>query len=345
MIEQIVPTPKYLLKISRYFGILMALAFVMLFMPWQQFSAGEGRVIALDPNDRFQEIHAPVAGFVRRWHVREGSWVEKGDALVSLSDTDADLVGRLELERKAAEEALAAANLALSTGRINLDRQKKLFEQGLVARKDWEKVRITVSKLEMEVSKAQATLAKAQREVARQETQQVVAPRAGWVVRVRSGEGAQIVKSGDSLLVLAPKTDNIAAEIWVNSNDIALIKEGTEARLELAGWPAVQTPGWPSLSVGTFKAKVALVDAVASQGGKFRVLLVPREAWPSELFVRQGARASGFVGLGTVTLGWEIWRQFNGMPALTAPIQDELNRMLESKPTSGGDDKKTSESK
>jgi biotin carboxyl carrier protein len=329
--SSVTQTPPSLLKFSIYLKIILVMAVLAMLLPWEQFSSGTGHVIALDPNERFQEIHAPVSGFVRRWHVREGSWVRAGEPLVSLSDTDADLIGRLELERKAAEEALASAQLALKTGRINLDRQKKLFEQGLVARKDWEKERIDVSKYEMEVSKAQATLAKAQREVARQETQSVVAPRDGWVVRVRSGEGAQIVKSGDSLLVLAPKTENLAAEIWVNANDVALIKAGSKALLEFAGWPAIQSPGWPATSVGTFKAKVVLVDAVASKGGKFRVLLVPDEKWPSELFVRQGARTSGFIRLSVVRLGWEVWRQFNGMPADISPIQDELQRLLEVK--------------
>ncbi len=343
--EKLVRTPEFWLKVARLEAFIMLAFLSTLLLPWQQFVSGEGRVIALDPNERFQEIHAPVSGFVRRWNVREGSWVEKGDVLVELSDTDADLVGRLELERKAAEEALASAELALKTGRINLARQQKLFEQGLVARKDWEKERIDVSKYEMEVSKAQATLAKAQREVARQETQQVVAPRAGFIVRVRSGEGAQIVKQGDALLVLAPKTQKLAAEIWVSGNDVALIKQGRPAQLEFAGWPAIQSPGWPSVSIGTFKAKVELVDAVASYQGKFRVLLVPDGRWPSELFIRQGARTSGFIQLSRVSLGWEIWRQFNSMPPQLMPMEDELQRLLELKGPAKYDTKENKESK
>ena len=324
-------TPAWTLQWARGLAIALTLFFLALFLPWNQFSSGEGRVIGLDPNDRFQEVHAPVSGFVRRWHVVEGSWVKKGDPLVSLSDTDVDLVGRLGFERKAAEESLASAQLGLTTARINQERQRKLFEEGLSARKDWEKERITVSKLEMEVSKAQAVLAKAQREVARQNTQTVIAPRDAWVVRVRSGEGAQIVKQGDPLLILAPRTEKLAAEIWVDANDATLINVGNNARLEFAGWPAVQIPGWPSLAIGTFEAKVALVDAIASQKGRFRVLLVPAGPWPSELFVRQGARASGFVNMSTVSLGWEVWRQFNGMPAKSELIEDEMLKLLEPK--------------
>lgn len=324
-------SPAWTLHWARGLGVSLIVFVLALFLPWQQFSSGEGRVIGLDPNDRFQEIHAPVAGFVRRWHVNEGSWVKKGDPLVSLSDTDVDLVGRLNQEELAAQEALNSAKLALSTAKVNQDRQWKLFQDGLSSRKEWEKQRIEVSKFEIEVSKAQATLAKAQREVSRQNTQTVVAPRDGWVVRVRNGEGAQIVKLGDPLLVLAPKTKQLAAEIWVDANDATLIKIGDPARLEFAGWPAVQIPGWPSMAIGTFKAKVILVDAVASQKGRFRVLLAPDGAWPSQLFVRQGARTSGFVNLATVSLGWELWRQFNGMPPKNGLVEDEMQMLLEGK--------------
>jgi biotin carboxyl carrier protein len=333
-------TPHWILKWGKIVFWFLVVIFLTLFLPWQQFSTGDGRVIGWDPNDRFQEIHAPIGGFIRQWHVREGSWVEKGEVLVSLSDTDADLIDRLEWERKAAEESLASANFGLKTARLNESRQRKLFEQGLAARKDWEKEKISVSKLEMEVSKAQSVLAKAQREVARQETQKVMAPRSGWIVRVKSGEGGQIVKQGDALLILAPKTEQLAVELWVSGDDVALIKEGDPARLEFSGWPAIQAPGWPSIAIGTFKAKVVLVDAMASQKGKFRVLLAPAERWPSQIFVRQGARAMGFINIGTVSLGWELWRQFNGMPAETAPVEDELSALLNFKKSFSDSDKK-----
>lgn len=340
--NRLTQTPLWLLRGARTLQIVIGVCFLMLFLPWDQFASGTGQVVGRNPNDRFQEVHAPVSGFVRQWHVNEGSWVEKGQPLVSLSDTDADLVGRLELDLKASQDALASAKLALQTAMINRDRQRQLFEQGLSARKDWEEQKIKVAKLEMEVSKAQSEQVKSAREVARQRTQQVIAPRSGRVVRVISGEGANIVHQGDTLLILAPTTNDLAVEFWVSGDDVALIRDGAPARVEFSGWPAVQIPGWPAVAIGTFRAKVALVDAIASSKGKFRVLLVPAEPWPSQLFVRQGARVSGFIQLASVTLGQELWRQFNGLPAVGAPIEDELSRILhkkEKKPKAKKEDK------
>jgi hypothetical protein len=38
------------------------------------------------------------------------------------------------------------------------------------------------------------------------------------------------------------------------------------------------------------------------------------EPWPSTRFLRQGVRANAWVLLNRVSLGFEIWRQFNGFP-------------------------------
>ena len=326
--NKLVTTPPWLLRWGRILSIALGLLFASLFLPWQQFSLGQGRIVGLDPNERSQDVHAPLTGIVQSWYVQEGQWVEKGAPLVLLSDTDPFFFGRLELRKKAASQALESAQLALSTARINERRQHSLHTQGLAALKDWEKQRILVAKLSIEVNKAQAELTRAQQELARQGAQEVLAPRSGWVVRVQSGSGAQIVKQGDTLLTLVPKPAHLGAEIWVDANDAALIPIGSPARLEFAGWPAMQIPGWPSVAVGTFRARVRLVDAIAGPHGKFRVILEPAEPWPSELFVKQGARASGFINIATVSLGWEFWRRFNGMPPSSPLMEEEVKEFV-----------------
>jgi membrane fusion protein, adhesin transport system len=108
-----------------------------------------------------------------------------------------------------------------------------------------------------------------------------------------------------------------AAEIWVAGNDVNLIRRGATTRLQFEGWPAFQFSGWPSLAVGTFPARVSFVDsATTDDKGRFRVVVVPEreDQWPSVEYLRQGTRVSGWVILGKVKLGYELWRQFNGFP-------------------------------
>ncbi len=326
--DKLLEDPHWVHPVARWTSGMFVILILCLFLPWRQFSAGEGRVVPLDPNERFQEIHAPVTGFIKEWHVREGSQVRKGDVLLVLSDIDTDYTARLATDAQAAERSLNAAEQALETAKINQRRQEQLWRDGIAARKDWESARITVSKLDMDVAKARSGLMKSQSGVARQSSQRILAPRDGQVVRVLPGEGGRVIKQGDPLLVLAPDTQHPAAEIWISGRDVGLIRPGAEARLEFAGWPAVQIPGWPSVAIGAFKAHVSLVDTVASKEGKFRVLLIPAGKWPSPRFLRQGVRASGFVVMESVTLGWELWRLFNGVPPNGAEMGDEIQHLL-----------------
>jgi hypothetical protein len=92
-------------------------------------------------------------------------------------------------------------------------------------------------------------------------------------------------------------------------------------RLQFEGWPAVQFTGWPSVAVGTFGGVVTLIDATDDGQGKFRIVVTPDprdEPWPSGRYLRQGVRANGWVLLGQVTLGYELWRRFNGFPPVVA---------------------------
>jgi membrane fusion protein, adhesin transport system len=152
--------------------------------------------------------------------------------------------------------------------------------------------------------------------VARQRRQQVLAPRDGTILRLLVNEGGEMVKEGDRLAILVPETAERAVELWVNGNDIPLVRLGDHVRLQFEGWPAVQFAGWPSVAVGTFGGDVVAIDSTDDGRGQFRLLIRPddEQEWPSERFLRQGVRANGWVLLNQVTLGYEVWRQLNGFP-------------------------------
>jgi len=306
--------PNWLLSMPRFIKRGMVFTLILLFLPWQQYGSGPGRVIALDPTDRFQEIHAPVTGVIQQWHVAEGQEVSAGQLLVTLNDTDQGLLPRLESEQEVTRRSFEAAENALRTGRLNLQRQERLFTDGLSPRKAWEDEQIKVNTLEIKLAEARTKLLKSQNTLARQSAQEVRAPRAGQLLRLRSGQGGQLIKQGDVLLVLSPKDASLGIELWLDGNDVALARVGDHGRVEFAGWPAVQIPGWPAMAVGTFRAKVVAVDTVTAQNGRFRVLLSPAERWPTAPYLRQGGPVEGFVSFRRVTVAQELWRRFNGLP-------------------------------
>lgn len=310
-------------------GFVLCFLFVALFLPWTIYSSGNGRVTAVDPNERIQNITAPIDGFISSWRVKEGSVVKRGDLLVELIDNDPSILERIEREREAAAAAVEASKLALQTANLNLQRQFDLLKDGLTSKREYEKNKIEVSKHSIELSKAEAILAKAETQLSRQKTQKVIAPRDGTVLRILPGEGNHLAKSGEPLLVFAPKLTQTAVELWISGQDMWFVEKGQPVRVEFEGWPSVQIPGWPSIAIGTFKAQVHLVDYASSQNGKFRVLVTPAdEPWPSTNFLKLNSSAKATVFLAPTRVGKEIWRKLNNYPPSQDLVIDELSGML-----------------
>ena len=330
-------TPPIVIR-PRTFALAGLLVVAILILPWSMYSTGAGRITALDPSERVQEITAPVNGFVAKWYVREGSRVKQGDLLFDLVDNDPALLERMKLELQAAETAVDEAKLAYETAQLNADRQNKLFREGLSARKEFEKAKIEVAKLSIELSKAQAVLVKAQTQVSRQTSQHVTAPRDGSVLRVMHGEGNYLVKSGDVLIVFAPDLKSIAIETWHAGNDLRFLQVGQIARVQFEGWPSVQIPGWPSVAINTFRGRVKLIDYASSSNGRFRVLIAPDEPWPSDNFLKLNANARSTIWIGETHVGIEIWRKLNDFPPATGPLRDELRDLMMKKKKPGLED-------
>ena len=171
------------------------------------------------------------------------------------------------------------------------------------------------------------------------QVQPVIAPLDGYVLKLRTFQGGQIVSAGQPLLELVPATADRAVEVKVDGNDAPLVASHSvgdrprKVRLQFEGWPAVQFAGWPAVAVGTFGGIVASVDRTDDGQGKFRVVVIPDpddRDWPDAEYLRQGIRVNGWVLLNNVPIGQELWRQVNGFPpivSMPSPLkQDALLR-------------------
>ena len=298
---------------------LIGIGCFMTFVPWVQTTAGFGTVTALNPNDRLQEINALVPGRIQEWYVRDGSPVSVGDPIVRIADIDPQLIDRLQSERTQVIAKLTAAETAVSTAEIDLERTRALFEDGLAARREFEQARIRVEELRATEAEAAAELTRVDVNLSRQSVQIVRAPRDGVILRVFAGDAATFVQAGDVVATFVPNQVERAVELYLDGRDVALVRPGAKVRLQFEGWPAVQFSGWPSVAVGTFPGEVVAVDPSAQASGRFRVLVVEDKVdgdvpWPDDRFVRFGASARGWVLLETVPVGYEVWRQLNNFP-------------------------------
>lgn len=185
-----------------------------------------------------------------------------------------------------------------------------------------EKSRADLNKAIEEQNYVRAELLKLETRLARQVTQTITAPRDGTIFRLLANPGAELVKAGQAIVILVPNSEQRAVELWLDGNDLPLVVNKSHVRLQFEGYPAIQFGGWPEFSVGSFGGEVSLIDSTDDGKGHFRVLVSPDPddiPWPEPRFLRQGVRVNGWVLLGQVTLGYELWRVFNGFPPLVLP--------------------------
>lgn len=175
--------------------------------------------------------------------------------------------------------------------------------------------------------------------------QVVESPRDGIVLNVAATDGTYL-RPGSLICVVIPETDSRFVEIMVDGNDMPLIhprkdgQPGSPVRLAFEGWPAVQMIGWPQLAIGTFGGEVVFVDATDDGTGMFRVVVGPSDdivdrgdgkgsvtvGWPDkDRWLRQGARANGWIMLNEVPLWFELWRQINGFPPVVSDKDGKLD--------------------
>lgn len=265
-----------------------------------------------------QDLAGAQAGATTAVSQRDRAEALLADGLRSVQDVEN---ARLKADQAVAKRAEAEAKLAsaradLAAARGDLDKADTEAE-GKIA-----EARSSLEAARSERASYEAKRLDAASKLARQETATVQAPTSGFVSRIHHGQGAEQVKAGDALALLVPDTESRAVELWLDGNDVALLRGGQEVRLQFEGWPALQFAGWPSVAMGTFGGTIDFIDATDDGTGTFRVMVLPKEGdapWPAARLLRQGVPAKGWVMLGTVPLAYELWRQLNDFPPTVPP--------------------------
>lgn len=310
--------PRTTRTLGRMIAVAIPLLLVLLFVvKWVQTAPGRGDVIALNPEERVQQVTALVPGRVEKWFVVDGQQVKKGDPIARIVDNDPALLVRLAAEREQVLAQIGAAEQAMATARLDVGRFSQLFAEGLAARRDYEAAQIKVAEHNAKLAEARAKLSKVDIALGRQSAQLVRAPRDGRIQSLNTAAGATLVSAGDWLATLAPDNARRVVELLVDGRDVALVRKGQPVRLHFEGWPAIQFSGWPSVAQGMFDGRVMAIDPSAQTSGLFRVLVEPmpgKPAWPSENYTRLGSKVRGWIQMETVTIGYELWRQLNDFP-------------------------------
>lgn len=143
----------------------------------------------------------------------------------------------------------------------------------------------------------------------------ITAPVDGIITRVIQTGVGETIKEGQEILSLMPSDYKLAVEMFVRPMDYPLLQKGQKVRFVFDGWPAFVFSGWPGASSGTYGGVVVAIDNFTNENGEYRLLVAPDPdeiAWPAG--IRVGGGANGFALLQDVSIGYELWRQFNGFP-------------------------------
>lgn len=208
------------------------------------------------------DVGAKAIGYLDAVLVDRGDRVKRGQLLALVRPSD------LPDQLSAARGQLAQLQAQLALARANYDRGQQLAPTGFVSQQDLQQQRTAVES-------AEAALAASQSNVGVMATRlgetRIVSPLDGYVSARRLDPGALVgPSSGNGVILTVQRMDVLRVFVPVNERDVARLRVGQEARLDLDALPGRTIQGKvvrvsPSLepSTRTVDAEVQIPNAEA----------------------------------------------------------------------------------
>ena len=225
------------------------------------------------------KISSEVSGEIIALPVKEGQVVKKGDLLVKINpDLYTSGFNRTVSNLSGTKAGLSQADAQFKEAKANYDRNKSLFEKGIISKSDWDKA---VSSYEVaqaakqsayyNVQSATATVNEAKDNLGRAT---IYSPANGTisVLGVELGErvlGTQQM-TGTEILRVA-NLDNMEVEVDVNENDIVKINVGDSANVEVDAYLKKEFKGLVT-SISNSASAGLTADQVTNFKVKVRIL-------------------------------------------------------------------------
>lgn len=225
------------------------------------------------------KIASQVSGEIVALPIKEGQVIKKGDLLVKINpDLYTSGVNRSESNYSGTKSGLAQADASFKEAQSNYERNKTLFDKGIISRADWDKAiaSFEVAKASKQtayfnVQSASASVKEAKDNLGRT---MIYAPANGTisVLNVELGErilGTQQM-SGTELMRVA-NLDNMEVEVSVNENDIVKINIGDETKIQVDAYLKKEFKGIVT-SISNSATSTTTADQVTNFKVKVRIL-------------------------------------------------------------------------
>jgi len=187
------------------------------------------------------KISSEVSGEIIELPFKEGHQVKKGDLLVRVNpDLIQSAVSRSQASYQNVKAGLEQAEASLREAKLNYDRNKQLFEKGIISKADWDKAVSTYEIAQASkqsayynVQSAGATVNEALDNLNRTT---IYAPMSGTISKLDVELGERVVgtqqMAGTEILRVA-NLNNMEVEIDVNENDIVKVRIGDSTIVEV----------------------------------------------------------------------------------------------------------------
>ena len=225
------------------------------------------------------KISSEVSGEIIALPIKEGQQVKKGDLLVRINpDLYESGVNRSVASMSTTKAGLSQADAQVKEAKANYDRNKKLFEKGIISKSEWDRIvsayEVAVANKQSayyQVQSASATVTEAKDNLGRTT---IYAPADGTIslLNVELGErvlGTQQM-AGTEILRIA-YLNNMEVEVDVNENDIVKVNIGDSANIEVDAYLKRELKGIVT-SISNSASTALTADQVTNFKVKVRIL-------------------------------------------------------------------------
>ena len=225
------------------------------------------------------KISSEVSGEIINLPVKEGQTVKKGDLLVKINpDLYTSSLNRTVAGLSGTKAGLSQADAQLKEAKSNYDRNKKLFDKGIISRSEWEKIASSydvalASKQSAyyNVQSASATVSEAKDNLGRTT---IYSPADGTISMLAVELGERVLgtqqMTGTEILRVA-NLNNMEVEVDVNENDIVKISIGDSTNVEVDAYLKKKFKGVVT-SISNSANATLTADQVTNFKVKIRIL-------------------------------------------------------------------------
>ena len=187
------------------------------------------------------KLSSEVSGEIIELPIKEGQQVEKGDLLVKINpDLVQSILNQSQAGLQTVRAQLAQAEAGLKNAQLNYDRNRALFDKGVISKSEWDRSITDFESAEaakesayFSVQSAAANVKQSRDNLSRTS---IYAPMSGTISKLSVELGERVVGTAQMAgteIVRVANLNNMEVEVDVNENDIVKVAVGDSTIVEV----------------------------------------------------------------------------------------------------------------